>query len=315
MHESTKILVTVSTHRFATFAWGTLGYTVLVILWGAFVRATGSGAGCGSHWPLCNGEIIPRSPSVETLIEYSHRITSGLALILVVIAFLWAFRVFKKGSPVRKAAAWSLFFMITEALIGAGLVLFEYVAFNVSIARAYWMSAHLVNTFLLIGAMTLMAYFASGGPSFRLRGHGIPGFWIMASVVSTLILGASGAIAALGDTLTIAGDISPTEDVIVGMLVGLRIYHPLLAVLVMLIVGVTVFVVRTIPGMPALSRQLGAAVFGLFAFQMIVGLVNVWLMAPVWIQIVHLLITEAIWIGLVIFAASTLRSQAQTQLS
>lgn len=299
--------MTAHVRRFAAFAWGALGYTVLVILWGAFVRATGSGAGCGSHWPLCNGQIFPRSPSMETLIEYSHRITSGLALILVVIAFFWAFRVFEKGSPIRKAAGWSLFFMITEALVGAGLVLFEYVAFNVSIARAYWMSAHLINTFLLIGSMTLMAYFASGGPATRLRGHGIPGFWTITALVSTMILGASGAIAALGDTLSIAGDISPTEDVVVELLIGLRVYHPFLAVLVMLIVGVTVFVVRTTSGMPALSRQLGATVFGLFAFQMIVGLVNVWLMAPVWIQIAHLLITEAIWIGLVIFAASTLR--------
>lgn len=302
-----------SVRRFAAFAWATLGYTILVILWGAFVRATGSGAGCGSHWPLCNGEIFPRSPSVETLIEYSHRITSGVALILVVIAFFWAFRLFEKGSIVRKAAAWSLFFMITEALVGAGLVLFEYVAFNVSIARAYWMSAHLINTFLLVGAMTLMAYFASGGSAFRLRGHGTPGFWTIASIASVMILGASGAIAALGDTLTIAGSISPAEDVIVDLLIGLRIYHPLLAVLVMLIVGITVFVIRTTPGMPALSRRLGAIIFGLFIFQMIIGVVNVWLMAPVWIQIVHLLITEVIWMCLVIFAASTLRTDRQIQ--
>ena len=141
--------------RFSTFAWGVLGFNVLVIIWGAFVRATGSGAGCGSHWPLCNGELVPRAPQVETLIEFSHRITSGIALLGVVALLIWAMRSFPRGHHVRKAAGASMFFMVTEALVGAGLVPFEYVAHNVSIARAYWMAGHLTNTFLLLAALTL----------------------------------------------------------------------------------------------------------------------------------------------------------------
>ena len=47
--------------NFTRFAWLTLGFLILVILWGAFVRATGSGAGCGNHWPLCNGVVVPLS--------------------------------------------------------------------------------------------------------------------------------------------------------------------------------------------------------------------------------------------------------------
>jgi heme a synthase len=295
--------------RFAAFAWGALGYTVLVILWGAFVRATGSGAGCGSHWPLCNGEVIPRSPSVETLIEFSHRITSGFALLAVVALFFWARRSFVKGSSIRTGAAWSLFFMVTEALIGAGLVLLEHVAYNVSVARAYWMGAHLVNTFFLVGAMTLTAYWAGGGHPFRLRGHGLPGAATFAAITATLILGASGAIAALGDTLVIGGGISPAEDAIVEMLVRLRIYHPLLAVATMLLLGIAVFAVRTRRDSPQLARTLGATVFGLFAVQMVIGVVNVWLMAPVWIQILHLFVTNLIWIGLIVFAASALSTR------
>src|SRR5690554_621686 len=117
-------------NRLAGYAWGVLGYNLLVIVWGAYVRASGSGAGCGSHWPLCNGSVIPREAAVETMIELTHRVTSGLALILVVGLVVWAFRAYGRGERVRRGAALSLFFILTEALIGAGLVLFEYVADN-----------------------------------------------------------------------------------------------------------------------------------------------------------------------------------------
>ena len=78
--------------RFARYGWGVLAFNLLVILWGAYVRASGSGAGCGAHWPLCNGEVIPRAPSVATLIEYSHRLTSGLALLGVLALLAWTWR-------------------------------------------------------------------------------------------------------------------------------------------------------------------------------------------------------------------------------
>ena len=118
------------------FAWLTLAYNIGVILWGAYVRATGSGAGCGEHWPLCNGVVIPRDPSAATIIEFSHRLTSGLALISVVVLLVWVWRAFKPGHPARRGAAWTVFFMVTEAGVGAGLVLFQLVAENASMARA-----------------------------------------------------------------------------------------------------------------------------------------------------------------------------------
>ena len=122
--------------RFAKFAWFVLGLNLLVIVWGAFVRATGSGAGCGSNWPLCNGEVIPQAPAIETIIEFSHRISSGLALIAVVVLLAWAFRAYPRKHPVRLGALLSMILMILEALIGAGLVLLELVAYNVAVARA-----------------------------------------------------------------------------------------------------------------------------------------------------------------------------------
>ena len=109
---------------FARFAWGVLAYNLAVILWGAYVRASGSGAGCGSHWPLCNGVVVPYAPRVETLIEFTHRIMSGLAFLLIIALMVSAFRLYIKGNPVRLGAGFSMLFMVSEALFGAGLVLF-----------------------------------------------------------------------------------------------------------------------------------------------------------------------------------------------
>src|SRR5262249_872473 len=147
-------------NRFAKYAWFTLAFNLLVIVWGAYVRASKSGAGCGSHWPLCNGEVIPNSPTIKTLIEYSHRLSSGLALLLVVGMLVWVFRAYARKHQLRYLSAFAMFFMLMEAAIGAGLVLFEMVAENKSIARALWISAHLINTFLLIGTLALTAWLA-----------------------------------------------------------------------------------------------------------------------------------------------------------
>src|SRR6187431_2331429 len=113
--------------RFVRFAWLTLGITVVVIVWGAVVRATSSGAGCGSHWPLCNGQVMPRAPTTATLIELTHRVTSGLALVMVVVLVVWCRRLLPPGHPARRAAFASLVLVLVEAAVGAGLVLFELV--------------------------------------------------------------------------------------------------------------------------------------------------------------------------------------------
>src|SRR5687767_3844464 len=151
--------------RLQSLAWVTLVYNVAVVLWGAYVRATGSGAGCGSHWPLCNGVVVPRDARIETLIEFTHRITSGIALIAVIVLAVWAYRSFPKGHRVRSAAMLSLALTVVEALLGAGLVLFELVTDNASGLRAFSMIAHLLNTFVLIGVLTITAWWSSGGPA------------------------------------------------------------------------------------------------------------------------------------------------------
>ncbi len=296
--------------RFTRYAWATLAYNVAVILWGAAVRATGSGAGCGSHWPLCNGEVLPRSPGIQTVIEFSHRATSGLALLLVAGLVVFAFRARPRGDAARGAAVLSLAFILTEAAVGAGLVLFEMVADNQSMARALWMAAHLLNTFFLLGALTLTVHHAGGGARFRLRGHlGGIGRSFALGVTGLLLAGVSGAVAALGDTLFPAAslaqaldqDLSPAAH----LLIRLRVLHPLISItagLFVLWLALQILKKKLGPGVGLYARRTAVLVF----VQIAAGAVNVLLLAPVWMQIVHLLLADLLWIAFVLLGASAL---------
>src|SRR5580698_1169271 len=147
--------------RFSQAAWAVLAYNMLVVLWGALVRATGSGAGCGDRWPLCNGVVVPRAPRIETIIEFTHRATSGLALLGVAGLCVWAFRLFPRGHRARLFAALSVVFLFVEDLLGAGLVLFQYVEHNASAGRTAYLAAHLVNTQILLAMLAATAWFGA----------------------------------------------------------------------------------------------------------------------------------------------------------
>jgi heme A synthase len=292
--------------RFARFAWGVLAYNVAVVLWGAVVRATGAGAGCGRHWPRCNGVVIPRDPSVETLIEFTHRATSGIAL-LAVVAMLWmAFRRFPPGHVVRTGAVWSMVLMLTEAGVGASLVLLSLVAENASMARAWWMALHLTNTFFLLAAIALTAWWASGGRRVRVRGQGRIGFLALAPVALTLLVAVTGALTALGDTLfpkTRVGLDSGTH-----FLERLRIVHPVLAVVTAVFAIYASAALRRLrPGRT--TERLSYAAAALLGLQLVAGVVNVALLAPVWMQIIHLLLADGVWLALVLLAASALAEE------
>lgn len=297
--------------NFARYAWFVLTFLILVILWGAFVRATGSGAGCGSHWPLCNGVVVPREPRIETLIELTHRVTSALSGVLVLAMLFWAFRLFPKGHIVRKAAAWSTIFIITEGLVGAGLVLFEWVAHNQSVGRAISMAVHLVNTFLLLAAVALTAWWAGAGSDYRLRlrGHGRVGWLIGGGIALLLILGVSGAITALGDTLfpsgTLSEGIAADFEATAHFLVRLRLYHPVIAVFTGLYLWLAApIIARERPGIGPLFFS--NAVRILVIVQLAAGVVNILLNVPVWMQLVHLLLADLMWIVVVLLGASAL---------
>lgn len=286
--------------RFGRVAWGLLVYVLLVVLWGAYVRATGSGAGCGSHWPLCNGEVVPRSPSAETMIEFTHRITSGLSLIAVALLCFWAFRLYPRGHRVRFAAALSLVFLLIEAALGAGLVLLEYVAQNVSAGRAVYLSAHLVNTQLLLAMLILTAWFARND-TFSLR-RPRPGF-LLAALAVALVVSITGAIAALGDTLFPASSV--TEGVrqefsaASHLLLRLRLLHPLVAVVCGLYLLLSaIWVLRSRPSSDAVTAAWMVAL--LVFVQFTAGVINILLLAPIWMQLLHLLLADLLWLALVI---------------
>lgn len=299
--------------RFAAYAWGVLAFNLLVIVWGAYVRATGSGAGCGDHWPLCNGAVVPRAAEAKTLVEFTHRLTSGLALLLVVALVVWAFRAYGRGHAVRKGAALSLVFIVVEALIGAGLVLLQLVADNASVARAVYLSVHLVNTFVLVGVLALTAWWASGGAAAWGRGawRGALGRHVAPVLLATLALSVSGAVAALGATLFPASgaagellreDLSPAAR----LMFSLRQYslHPLLAVAVG--AYVVAFALRARRRAGVWGGRWAWAVVGLVGAQMAAGLVNAALLAPVWLQLVHLLLADLLWLALVLLSATAL---------
>jgi heme a synthase len=277
---------------FRRFAWGVLAYNVLVVLWGAYVRASGSGAGCGSHWPLCNGEVVPLAPKIETVIEFVHRVTSGLAVMSAAVLWLWSFRVFPRAHRGRKTAALAIVFLLMEALLGAGLVLFRYVAKDASAGRALYLSAHLFNTQLLLGMLTATAWLAGRGGEVRRAGKPR-----RAVLVVSLVAGVTGAIAALGDTLypasSMASGMAREFSSAAPLLLRLRLLHPIVAV------AVAVFLAMV--ALKAGSGKTARAVLALVFVQVAAGILNWILLAPVWMQIVHLLIADLLWIALVLF--------------
>lgn len=295
-----------SISRFAKYAWGVLAYNVFVILVGAFVRATGSGAGCGAHWPLCNGVVIPRPERIETLIEFSHRLTSGLTLPLILILLIWAWRTYPRRNPIRITSALAMVFIITEALVGAGLVLFQLVAKDTSVYRAVTVMVHLVNTFLLIASLTLTAWWATDGAPEKLHLQGAVGTAVLIGGLAILLLGASGAVTALGDTLYpsssvqagIQEDFSPTAHYLIRM----RVYHPGIAVSVGLYLALVTFLVRRSLEEPRLEL-ITLGLFSLYGLQILLGITNIALLAPVWMQLVHLLTSNLVWIAFLLMAA------------
>lgn len=279
------------------FVWFTLAVCVGVILWGAYVRASGSGAGCGSHWPLCNGVVLPETEQQKTFIEFSHRISSALLMIFVGGMALWAWFLFPKRNFARRAAILSFVAVLMEALVGAFLVLLRLVEQDKSVLRVASISLHLVNTLFLLGALTIAAISASH-PSPRWRWPTKEGiWWPRGLLLGFAFLAAFGAVAALGDTLF------PPTSLMQGFLADLsrdghlaeriRIFHPLLAVAW---VGAFAYWAAELwQRIPNLKR-LGQLALSLSALNLLLGLANLFFLAPLPLQMLHLLVADLLWI-------------------
>lgn len=308
-----------STRPVVRFAWLVVFYNVLAIVWGAFVRASGSGDGCGDHWPLCKGKFIPVSPGFHTIIEYVHRLmTGGGDTILVLALLIWTFRATAKGSAARMFAVASTILLVMEALLGALLVKLGYVGADQSVGRMVVLSIHLSNTLIMLGSMTLTARFLSTGQS-RAGLHRAPCFgWGVAGLAATIAVGVSGSMAALGDTLFPATSLHAAyiEDITASSpaLLRLRFIHPLSALLAAIFV--VWLIVRSrrsnLPvRRPEARTRLARLVVGLICLQFCLGIADVLLLAPAWMQLLHLLGADLFWVALVLLAAETLWPTAE----
>lgn len=290
------------------FAWFAVAYNILVILWGALVRATGSGAGCGNHWPLCNGQVVPLSPRVDTVIEFTHRCMTGGATFVVLGLLVWTFRATIKGQAARLGAVAATVLLVNEAILGALLVKLGYVTGNQSMGRVVVLSIHLSNTLLLLAALTLTAVLLKTGQMTRDLGlRGAKAIWTLIGLVATIVVGVSGSLAALGDTLFPSTSLRAAieQDLSAGspLLLRLRGLHPVSA----LLAGAFVIWLVSRARHGNMGR-LATVVLTLLGAQVVLGIVDVLLLAPVWMQIVHLLGADLYWVALVALSATMLWS-------
>lgn len=286
--------------RFSRFAWLFLGYLLLVILFGAWVRISGSGAGCGTHWPLCQGEVIPPSPGVKTMVEFTHRITSGLSGLFGIGLLIWAWRL---GDRRILRPTWAMFaFLLIEGFVGAVLVKKELVAGDASTSRAMVVALHLANTMLLTASAAAMAWWAGMRASSvsTLGGVRVSRAALAMVVLMMIATNSTGAVTALGDTLfpvqpaldggllaRVRDDLSPTHH----FLVRLRVLHPMVAMAAVVLAGGVMLSLYQRTKL-RLARMTLHALGG----QAALGFLNVALGAPAWMQLVHLLAAQVVWI-------------------
>lgn len=305
--------------RLATrVAWAAVLWNVLVIVWGSLVRATGSGAGCGNHWPLCNGQVVPLSPRVDTMIEFTHRCMTGGATFIVLGLLVATFRAVRplpgvarpRWALARWAAVASTVLLLNEAVLGALLVKLGYVTTNRSVGRVVLLSIHLSNTLLLLGALVVTAASLQWCVDWAdLRGRGKALLLAGGGLLATLLVGVSGSLAALGDTLfpsstlrqALAEDLSHNAP----LLLRVRWVHPVSAVLASAYI---LWLMRR-----GSQRRLGQGVRllgGLLLLQFVLGGLDVLLLAPVWLQLLHLAGADLFWITLVAMSLLLVRSEA-----
>jgi len=309
--------------KFAKYAWFTLGWNLLVILWGVFLRASKSGDGCGQHWRTCNGEVIPSAPELKTVIEFSHRVTSSLAGVAIVVLLIWAIRRWYASrtddslSAMRMAIG-SFVFVVFEGLLGRSLVLTGNTALNLTPERPFWMAGHLINTFILLAFLTLTARYASGGGPIVWNRGGKYSTAILIGALTVILVGVTGSIAALSSMIfpsgTIAAglaqDFSPTSNI----LLRLRLLHPITAILTsVFLIFLTGWLAKESGKAKPVTRWSNILAIVVLA-QIAFGSATLLLLAPIVMQLGHLFLADAVWISYVMVAAAFLSQGPMTDL-
>lgn len=296
--------------RFAKYTWFVLAFNIVVIVWGVFLRASKSGDGCGQHWLTCHGEIIPSAPEMKTIIEFSHRLTSGIAFLLVAFLLYFAFRKYSKGNFIRKTAFISFIFIVTEALVGAGLVLTGNTAENLTAARPFWMIGHLSNTFILLAFLTITAWVSSGGKRFTFNADRRVLFVLFCAVAGILLAGSTGSIAALSNMLF------PSESLSAGLiqdldssshiLLRLRIFHPISSIIAGVFLIFAAGWLRKRNAGDIWTNRFSNALSLLVLMQLVFGALTLLTGAPIIMQLVHLFLADSVWIAFVLLSATVL---------
>jgi cytochrome c oxidase assembly protein subunit 15 len=277
--------------RLYAASWALIAYTVLIIAWGAWVRISGSGDGCGAHWPLCHGEAIPSAANVKTWTEVSHRYSTALFGLFVIAQLIAIRRLMPRSNPARYWIWWTVFFTATEALIGRMLVTHGLVDESRDLSRLVVMPLHLVNTSLLLFSEVMTAE----SIVFGLRHSSVlttrQRRWIAMGIVFAVLLLTSGAIAALGSHLMpasslqqgLAHDLHSDSHIAV----RLRLLHPLLGLAIPLI-SWFIFSYRATEAPPqhlsSMYCQLGISVL----VMVLIGILTLSLLAPTWLKLLHL---------------------------
>ncbi|MCB0390860.1 MAG: COX15/CtaA family protein [Bdellovibrionales bacterium] len=288
---------------FQKFSAAMVAYSLFVILWGAFVRISNSGDGCGKSWPLCHNSIIPSTKHLPTWIEYGHRLTSGIYGILILFLVITAFASFPKKHFVRKIAVASGVLTITEALLGARLVLAGLVGANASIERAVTMSIHLINSLFLVAVLVLL-YDWSKERIYKVKFSEFKAKTISFSAVITfLVIGTSGTIAALSTTLF------PAESLLSGVLadfsksshflVRVRITHPLSATFLGVVL-ITLTYLAYIKSKDECLKFRTTVLMGLIPAGIGIGYSTLFLLSPLFLKLLHLSWAYFIWTGLIL---------------
>jgi heme a synthase len=292
----------------ARFAWFVVGYNVAVMLWGAYLRATGSGAGCGSHWPLCNGAIIPTTAQTQTLIEFVHRVTSAVSLVLVMILLIWCWRRSVTGAWPRYSATAAAALLFNEALLGALLVLLDrFGGLERSAAHAVFLCLHFGNTLFLLAALALTAkWLSKPARHFAVRATRYERIAIGLGLMSVMAIGMTGSLASLGDTIFPSDSLrhALTQDFSASghVLLRLRLLHPVAAVIGSMYVFWLLWSNWRKEGHSPWIFILGLTLMT----QIAIGAINVMLLAPICLQMTHLLVAELFWIFLVLASADLL---------
>jgi cytochrome c oxidase assembly protein subunit 15 len=303
---------------FVILAWGVLVFTIIVIISGDVVQATESGAGCGETWPRCDGSLIPRISDLETGVEFTHRMVTVLLGVGYAALALGAWRrrgagvtlrqAHRRGAPVWRAMFWAIVFFLVEVLLGAALVVFGWVENDASFGRVVADGVHLVNTFLMVGALTLVLFHARGGGRLTLDLSRATDRLALTGIAVLVLVGISGAINSLADALYFAEGVDVESTPIASILVAIRGIHPVVAIAG----GIGVFLVAGVLAEGAASgpRRLARVVQGAVWVQFVIGFVNIALKTPLESQVIHLVIAHVLWAGFVYLSARLLATPA-----